>query len=430
MGDPRGRPGRAREVSPAGGPTGAAVRRWRPGLRATAMAGFSTVVVVLPVFLVGGLAVQMEEDLGMTATALGAAVAVYWGVSAVLSVKGGDVVQRLGPRRGMLLGVVSGLVSLLGIAFATPHWGWLFCWLALAGAANALGHPASNGLLIKQVSVRNRAFAFGLKQTAVPAATLAAGISVPVLALTVGWEWTFAVAAVLAVPILPAITRLVPRERPVPVGAQGPATRAALPPRLRTFLVATAVAAAMGSAQANALGAFTVVTAVDAGFSPAEAGLLLGLGSAAGCLVRPLVGMAADRGIGGSMATVALMLGIGCLGLLAMASGNLVAFAVGCVLAFGFGWGWNGLVHYVVSHRSHPFTARATGISQSGTYVGGTVGPLVFGIVLAAFGPTAAWVVSAAVAAMGAGAALVAFRLERALPHPAPSGTKAREKSF
>lgn len=402
-------------MSPAAPRAAPGEKRRRPGLRATAMAGFSTVVVVLPVFLVGGLAVQMEEDLRMTATALGAAVAVFWGVSAVLSAWAGAVAQRLGSRRGMLLSVVVGLVSLLGIAFATPHWGWLFCWLAIAGVANALGHPASNGLLIAQVSARNRAFAFGLKQTAVPTATLVAGISVPLLALTVGWAWTFAVAAVLVVPLLPAIARIVPRDRPA-VAAPGTPATMSLPPSLKPFLLATAVAAAMGSAQANALGAFTVVAAVDAGFAPATAGLLLGLGSAAGCLVRPLVGLAADRGIGGSMATVALMLAVGGLGLLAMAWGGPALFAVGCVLGFGFGWGWNGLVHYVVSHRSHPFTAQATGISQSGTYVGGTVGPLAFGIVLATFGPPAAWTAAAALAALGSVAALTAFRLERRLP--------------
>lgn len=48
-------------MSPAATRADAGEKRRRPGLRATAMAGFSTVVVVLPVFLVGGLAVQMEE---------------------------------------------------------------------------------------------------------------------------------------------------------------------------------------------------------------------------------------------------------------------------------------------------------------------------------------------------------------------------------
>lgn len=115
------------------------------------------------------------------------------------------------------------------------------------------------------------------------------------------------------------------------------------------------------------------------------------------------------------MATVALMLAVGCVGLLAMAWGNSAAFAIGCILGFGFGWGWNGLVHYVVSHRSHPFTVKATGITQSGTYIGGTVGPLALGCAFAAFGASTAWTIAASVAAMGALAALVAFRLEKGL---------------
>ncbi|GAB3529642.1 MFS transporter [Arthrobacter monumenti] len=393
-----------------------AARKYRPGVRATVMAAFTTVIAVLPVFLVGGLAVQLEEDLGMTATVLGAAVAVYWAVSAVLSTTGGYAAQRLGARQGMLLSTAFGLVSLLGIALATPNWAWLFLWLTIGGAANALSHPLSNGLIVREVATRNRAFAFGLKQAAIPAATFIAGVSVPILALTVGWEWTFAAAAAFAVVLLPALARTVPkRQRTEASKTNSDLAKAPLPRRLKSFLIATAIAAGMGSAQANALGAFTVISASNAGFDIGTAGLLLGLGSAAGCLARPLVGIAADRGIGGSMATVALMLAVGCAGLLAMAWGNSAAFAVGCVLGFGFGWGWNGLVHYVVSHRSHPFTARATGITQSGTYIGGTVGPFGFGFAYAAFGPTAAWTMAASVAAMGALAALVAYRLEKSL---------------
>ena len=164
-------------------------------------------------------------------------------------------------------------------------------------------------------------------------------------------------------------TKPAPRNRKVPSEpSAGP-----LPRNLRSFLIVTSIATAMGSAQANALAAFTVLSATQAGFNVATAGLLLGLGSVAGCLIRPLVGLAADRGIGGSMRTVGIMMMVGCGGLLAIASGNQIAVSIGCIFAFGFGWGWNGLVHYVVSHRSHPFAARATGISQSGTYIGGSV---------------------------------------------------------
>jgi MFS family permease len=408
-------------MSPADPP---APRPIYPGRRATALAGFTTVVAVLPVFLAGGLAVQLEEDLGVSAAILGAAVAVYWAVSALLSAAGGHVAQRLGARSGMLLSVLIGLAALLGLAVGTPHWAWLFVWLALAGVANALTHPVSNGFIVDQVSVRRRAFAFGLKQAAIPIATLTAGLSVPVLALTVGWRWAFAGAAIFAVVLCAALVRMVPRKpRTAVPGAHGRKAGARLPRSLKSFLLATAVAGGMGSASGNVLGAFTVSTAVHSGFDPAAAGLLLGLGSAAGCLTRPLVGLAADKGIGGSMTTVALMLTAGALGMLAMASGNQVAFAVGCVFAFGLGWGWNGLVHYVVSHRSHPYAAQATGISQSGSYVGGTLGPFAFGFIFIALGPAGGWILAAVIAALGAVAALAARRLEKELAGTDTAGT-------
>ncbi|MHA7277904.1 MFS transporter [Arthrobacter sp. Hz1] len=395
--------------------------RRRPGQRATALAALTTVVAVLPVFLVGGLAVQLEEDLGMTASALGAVVAVFWGVSALLSAPAGIIAGGLGLRRGMPLAVALGLISLLGIVFLTPHWLWLVLWLGFAGAANALSHPLSNGLIVDQVDNRNRAFAFGLKQSAIPAATLTAGLSVPLIALTVGWRWTFALTALFAILFLPVLVRSLPRGVARPTTKKGRAARTPLPRRLRPFLLATAVASALGSAQANVVGAFTVSSAVDAGFHPALAGLLLGAASAAGILARPLVGVAADRGIGGSMATVALMIGAGSLGLLGMASGNPVAYAIGCVVAFGLGWGWNGLVHFVVSRTAHPFTARATGITQTGTYLGGTLGPLLFGFIFTHFPDGVGWSLAAVVAAAGAATALVAFQLEKRLQSTAAS---------
>ncbi|WP_177236068.1 MFS transporter [Arthrobacter sp. ov118] len=380
------------------------------------MAGFTTIVAVLPVFLAGGLAIQLEAELGAGTAILGAAVAVYWGVSALLSALGGYLAQRLAPRSGMLLSVAIGLVALLGLAYGTPHWAWLFVWLAIGGAANALAHPVSNGFIVDQVAVQRRAFAFGLKQAAIPAATLTAGLSVPILALTVGWQWAYVGAAAGAVLLVVALALMVPHKS----RSAAPETRthrvgARLPRQLRTFLLATAMVSGMGSAAGNTLGAFTVSTAVDSGFAPGGAGLLLGLGSLAGCLVRPLVGLAADKGLGGSMTTVALMLATGAAGMLAMATGEPTAFAAGCVLAFGFGWGWNGLMHYVIAHRSHPYAAQATGISQSGTYIGSTVGPFAFGFIFTSLGSTNGWILAAVIASLGAVGALFASRLEKQL---------------
>ena len=386
-----------------------------PGRRATTMAACATVIAVLPVFLLGALAIQLEADLGMTTPVLGAAAATFWAVSALLSSCGGWVVERLGSKSGLLISTALGLVALGGTAMASPEWPWLFLWLSIAAASNALAHPASNGLIVSQVSAGKRGLAFGLKQMSVPGAALTAGLSVPLLAVTLGWRWPFAIAAIYATVLLTALVRAA-GPRNVPVLPTVSSVQAQMPRKHYLFLLTTAIAAGLGSAPASALGAFTVVSAAGLGFEPVTAGLILVLGSVAGCLVRPLVGLAADRGVGGSMSTVALMMAIGGAGLALMATGVPAVFSVGCLLAFGFGWGWAGLIHFVISRRSHAYMARASGMAQSGAYLGGIGGPIAFGLLFSGPGPTAAWASAAAVAGAGAAAAAVAYRLEQDLP--------------
>jgi predicted MFS family arabinose efflux permease len=393
----------------------------RPGRLATALAVTTTVVTSLPVFLVGGLSVQMSDDIGLTLATLGSAVASYWVGSAVFSSLGGSLSQRFGARSGMLTASALGLVALVGIAAATPVWFALIPWLVVAGAANGIGHPPSNTLIVAAVSGRNRAFAFGVKQAAIPLATLVAGASIPLFGLTVGWRWTFAIVAIVPLVLLPVVALVVPRT----LGRTRPVNRRSerggrIGSRLRLFLVLASAASFLGSAQANVIGAFTVSSATAAGFTDASAGLLLTVASAVGVIVRPVSGIAADRGIGGTMATVSLMMAAGAIGLAGMATGLPVAFAIGCVLAFGLGWGWNGLSHYVVSKVSHPHTAAATGFVQSGAYVGCALGPFLFGFVFGGWGSTLGWILAAVVAALGALLALIAHILT---PRPAEGDT-------
>jgi MFS family permease len=68
-----------------------------------------------------------------------------------------------------------------------------------------------------------------------------------------------------------------------------------------------------------------------------------------------------------------------------------------------------------LSHTAHPFTSQATGITQSGTYIGGTIGPLAFGLLFTVLGPAGGWIIAASVAALGAAAAMVARNFERKL---------------
>ncbi|WP_309246228.1 MFS transporter [Verrucosispora sioxanthis] len=159
---------------------------------------------MLPVFLVGGLAVQMREELGFSPAGLGLVVAVYFGVGALASVPSGALVERWGAAVVARAGIGVSAGALLAVAVVARSYPVLVGLLAVAGTANALGQLSSNALLARHVPPRRQGLSFGVKQAAIPVSTLLAGVAVPTLALTVGWRWAFVAAAGAALAALPA----------------------------------------------------------------------------------------------------------------------------------------------------------------------------------------------------------------------------------
>ena len=141
----------------------------------------------------------------------------------------------------------------------------------------------------------------------------------------------------------------------------------------------------------------------------AAAGLLAAFGGAICVFVRIVAGLRADRLGSGHLRTVATLLGLGAVAYAVMALGNPVAFVLLTPLAFGAGWGWPGLFNLAVVLANPDAPAAATGITQSGTYLGAMAGPVVFGWVAGAVGFEAAWLTAAAAAT----AAMVAIRVGR-----------------
>ena len=64
-------------------------------------------------------------------------------------------------------------------------------------------------------------------------------------------------------------------------------------------------------------------------------------------------------------------------------------------VAFGAGWAWPGLFNLSVVRRFPEAPGAATGATQTGTYLGAGVGPLVFGLVVDARGFSVAWPLAA-----------------------------------
>jgi MFS family permease len=359
---------------------------------------------VLPAFLTGGLAVQIRSEMDFGSAALGLAVAVFFVTASLASVVMGRVVERIGSHRAMRVSATGSAVALLGVALFAGSWTGLAACLVLGGLANAVAHPATHLSLAREVPANRQGFSFGIKQAAIPAATLLAGLAVPIIAVTLGWRWAFAGGAALAL----GISLFVPAETLGGVRKVKEVRAGDVP---TAPLVLLALGIGLGSAAATPLGAFVVESSVASGLRVGTAGLLLALGSAVGILVRVVFGHLADGMGGGRLRLVCAMLGVGVVGFLLLASGSAGLIVPGTLLAFGAGWGWPGLFNFAVVKTNPNAPAAATGITQTGASGGAALGPLVFGLVVEAASYDAAWLLCGAIALV----ALLAILAGRAM---------------
>ncbi len=379
----------------------------RPRATPTAAAVAVTAAGMLPVYLLGGLSVQVREDFDVGRSGVGSLVAAFFLAAAGGSLLGGRYADRLGPSRVMRCGAAASALCLL-LAASAPSPVVLGAALALGGLASGAGQPASNALIGRAVDPPRRGRAYGLKQAAIPLGVLLGGLSVPLFGVTVGWRWAFVTGAALATAA--AVTVPGPGPRQDEESGLRPAVRAQReasggPYRLAP-LVVLAVGATAGAAVGNAFGAFYVDSAVTAGLAPSLAGLSAAAGSALGIASRVGIGVLADLRAARWLVVVAAMMSAGALAAGLMASGDVRLLLPAVALAYGIGWAWAGLFTYAVSVTHPDAPGRATGITQAGVAVGGAGGPLLFGLLVDRSSLAIGWWVTAGLALVASAAVL------------------------
>lgn len=365
---------------------------------------------VLPAFLIGSQAVQLQRDLDLTDVQIGLGIALAWIGAAGASALMGRLSERTGGPAGLRIAALVSAAAMTLIAAGADGLGILALGAAIAGGANALAQPSANLLIARQLPAHRHGLAFGIKQSAIPFATLLGGAAVPTITLTLGWRWTFAAGALLAV----TAALLVPQGGAggVRLRREG-APRQRLDTRRRVALAVLGLGIGLGAAAAGGLAAFVVLGAVDAGIAEGPAGLLLAGGSVAGITVRMTMGARADRVGGDQLQVVARMMAIGSLAVAALALASAGAYLLATPFAFGAGWAWPGLFNLSVVRRYPEAPGAATGVTQTGTYLGAGLGPLAFGAILEASSIGVAWLVAAAWLLL----ASVAVTLGRRLAH-------------
>jgi predicted MFS family arabinose efflux permease len=279
----------------------------------------------------------------------------------------------------------------------------LLALLAVAGLANSVTQPAINLYVAECIPADRQGLGFGIKQSGIPAAILVSGLALPLLALPLGWRPTVALCALAPL----AVGLTLPRGGPAHVSRR-PASR-----RPSRALLLTALGAALATAGPSALGAYLVASAVNVGVDEGTAGLLAAGASALSLAMRISLGARADRRRDYGLASVAVLLAAGSIGFALMASDEVALFVGGALVAFTLGWGWPGLFNLAVVASNRASPASATGVSQTGIYIGAGAGPAAFGALAAGAGYATAWLVIAAMTLASAGVLWLAARADR-----------------
>ncbi len=375
-----------------------------------------TLAVILPAFLTGAMAVQIRDDLNMSEWQLGLAIGSFFVGSAAGSTLLGRLAERLGPRLAIRLGLAASIAANIVIAAFVQGHRSLIAVLAVAGLANALTQPAVNLLLVRVVEPGRLGTVMALKQSGMPAAALVGGLAVPLIALTVGWRAGYLLAALIALSAV-VLTGVLAGHGEV-IAESTPSNAAPDSherPRpdlgMRTLLLMAAVGV-LGGGAANILVGYLVSGAVAAGVSPGPAGLLLTMGAALGIASRLIQGWMADKREFDVLARVIVLFAVGSMGAAGLALQSTTGYLLATPFAFAAGWAWPGLFNLVVVRTNRSAPAAATGITQTGVYLGSLVGPVVAGLLVEKSGYPAVWLMTAGALA---GASLLALAVKRAL---------------
>ncbi len=233
---------------------------------------------MLLLYAVSVLGPQLVQDLAIPPESLGYFTVGSFGVAALLSLRMGALVSRVGVRYG--LAMLFGSVALTFAMMASvPGFYSLLLATALLGLAQALANPVTNLLIAQRVAPQHKAFVVGLKQSGVQLAALFAGAVLPVCASQLGWRGALA----LVVPLALVLSLLALRQTAQPVSANAASTPVAtLNARLGLLM---AVQCCVGVAL-SAFITYLPIRAVALGMTQAQAGLLVALFGAMGILSR------------------------------------------------------------------------------------------------------------------------------------------------
>ncbi|MBT6529831.1 MAG: MFS transporter [Betaproteobacteria bacterium] len=335
------------------------------------------------------LAPDAQQDIGVSAAAVGLVTALIYLASVPSALISGLLVSRIGAIRVSQLCVLFSSTGIILISTGDPL--IIVIGALVVGIGYGAVTPSSSTVLADQAPKNVRSLIFSIKQSGVPIGGAIAGTLVPFLMYRFGWREAAIITGLIGFFVI-VLAQLIQKkiDRPTLRSPELPQSLSLIKPIKFVFadrkLRELAVSSFAFSGMQMSLGSYLVVMLTEqAQLTVAVAGYALSVAMIAGVIGRLFWGGLADYGISPRRV-------LGFLGFLMGLSASAICFVnsefsitLVYVLAFFFGAsavGWNGV--YIAE------VARIAPTGQTGMATGGSLAMTYSGVVLL---PTSFWLI-------------------------------------
>ena len=277
----------------------------------------------------------MGHDLSLTRGQMSGAISAAQISLVVSSLLWGQLVDRFGPRRCLLLAIIGLGVGVASLSRLTAPLWHLYVFFALVPVLGAAANPLGYSGVLVRLFQRRLGLALGI---ALMGVGLGAAVLPPLaqhFIASFGWRSAYLALACLAAVIGIPASLIATRNAPGPVVRNAAATAEPILPLMRTraFLLICAIFFLLGTAGTGVL-THLVPMMTDHGYTAAFAAKFAGLIGVSTLVSRALVGWLLDRVHAASMVAAVACVSAGICLLLAHGGGTPVYAAVCILLGF------------------------------------------------------------------------------------------------
>ena len=347
------------------------------------------------------------EEFTITRAQLGLVVALNTVVGAFSSPLAGRFVDRVGGGSAMQTLFHMSAFAFLLTAIA-PGYPILLIGAVIGGVAQALSNPATNKVIAYRYAPAQRANVTGIKQSGVQFAIFLGGLTLPTLAEWLGWRWAMVIVAA-GVLIGAGALHTARQGRSSGAGEEVPAGARSIAPAVPWLSVYGLLMGFAGSA----LFFLPLFAEEEVGQSVRVAGLAVALVGISAVVGRVLWARFAERGSRYQL-TLAILAALAVLSmwLFTLADGAIAFLWIGAVIVGASASSWNSVgMLAVIDGSAAQGAGAASGWVLFGFLTGLGIGPPIFGRTVDTSGSYMTMWLIAAVAAAGALAVIIAWKL-------------------